>query len=120
MDSISISSNHAKAMNTASSPSSEPAVANPDVFKSPIQVFALNGAQISDGGTRSDDIDWADEMFAAGKLDQYAGRYIAILDKRILGAADRGLGLELRDVVCRQCGVTVDRLLVYFVDGEGE
>lgn len=64
-------------------------------------------ARLADG-------EWIHTEFNAGRLDEYRGRYVAVVDRKVLGAgADL---LVLRDTVAREHGVPPGRIVTDYVD----
>jgi hypothetical protein len=60
------------------------------------------------------DLKWVNEEYNRGTWDQYAGNYIAVARKQLLG---HGADLPaLRERTARECGLDPDRILVIYVE----
>jgi transcriptional regulator with XRE-family HTH domain len=60
------------------------------------------------------DMDWANRMCAAGRWRQYAGRYVAVLNKEVVG--DDHDPVSLLATVARQHGAPEERVVILFVE----
>jgi hypothetical protein len=60
------------------------------------------------------DVDWVHEEYNAGRWAQYAGEYIAVVGKKLLGhGPDR---LKLRQEVARESGVRPGRIHITYIE----
>jgi hypothetical protein len=63
-----------------------------------------------------DDMAWVEEGFETGRFDAYRDRYIAVVNRAVIGHGDRPD--TLRDEMARQHGVHPGRILIDYVPPE--
>jgi hypothetical protein len=61
------------------------------------------------------DLRWAAQEHASGRLDQYVGKYVAVLDQQVRGAHHH-LGKLIDEVRQANPEVPIQRIALYYVD----